>query len=263
MQSRERPRPGQRRSQPARSTLDGFFHLLGAPLDLLGWLTDQIFLTVNVLFDRVGLPIVFASGLAEATVGVGVVFPGVIIMFLGGAHAAGEPLGLAAVWLVASGGTVLGDTISYGLGRWGGRYLAGSRFAPSMRLGAAIMEGRARWLIPFYHLYSVTRAVGPFGAGVVRMPLMIWLPLDYLGAAVANGVWIGGGALFGAAVLTPDGRLEQHPALRIGLLIAGAVWFLLMQRAVQSRMRTLTRAPSATAPDAAADRTGAGSPGAR
>ncbi|MDA0364920.1 MAG: hypothetical protein O3B31_09995 [Chloroflexi bacterium] len=215
--------------------------MLSLPLTFLGWVTDQLFLSVNALFDRVGLPIVFASGLAEATVGVGVVFPGVIIMFLGGAYAAGEPIYLLTVWAVAIGGTAIGDTFSYGLGRWGGRYLEHTRFGPSLRLGSALMRGRGRWFIPFYHLYSVTRAVGPFGAGAVRMPMRSWVPLDYLGAAVANAVWVGAGAIFGTAVLTPDGRLEPHPALRIGLIVVGVLWFLLLRRAAQRGLRELAR----------------------
>ncbi|MEX2229057.1 MAG: DedA family protein [Dehalococcoidia bacterium] len=227
--------------------------MLGAPLEFLGWITDQLFLTINALFDRFGIPIVFASGLAEATLGVGVVFPGVIIMFLGGAYAAGEPLQLVAVWGVAIAGTALGDTISYGVGRWGGRYLERTRFGPSLRLGSALMQGRARWFIPFYHLYSVTRAVGPFGAGAVRMPLRAWLPLDYLGAAIANAVWVAAGAVFGTAVLTSDGRLEQHPALRIGLVVAGMLWFLMLRRVAQSRLRELARVPVAAEGVPAAD----------
>jgi len=223
----------------ARCALDVLLDLIRAPLDFLGWLTDALFLTVNALFTRFGVPIVFVAALAEATFGLGVVFPGVIIMFLGGANAVGEPEELTLVFVAAVAGTAIGDTVSYSLGRFGGRYLLGSRFAPSVRLGAALIEGRARWFIPFYHLYSVTRALGPFGAGAVRMKLRVWLPLDYLGATVANAVWVGTGALFGTAVLTDDGRLEQHPLLRIGLVTAGVLWFLVFRRAVQSRLRGL------------------------
>src|SRR5690606_9504555 len=131
--------------------------------------------------------------IAEATIGVGVVFPGVVIMFLGGATTASDPGRLALVFAAASAGTMLGDVLSYSIGRVGGPHLLGTRFGPSLRLGEALIAGRARWFIPFYHLYSVTRAVGPFGAGAFRLPLLVWLPLDFLGAMVANAVWIGAG----------------------------------------------------------------------
>jgi membrane protein DedA with SNARE-associated domain len=219
--------------------------LLNAPIDALGWLTDSLFLFIHALFERFGVPIVFLSGLSEATFGVGLIFPGVVIMFLGGAQAAGDPAKVFLVFMVAVLGTVIGDTVSYGLGRWGGRYLLRSaRFGPSIRLGTALVEGRARWFIPLYHLYSMTRAVGPFGAGAVRMPLAAWLPLDYLGATIANAIWVGSGAILGTAVLTDDGRLEQHPALRIGLALGGVLWFLLLRRVVQGRLRQLAERPA-------------------
>jgi membrane protein DedA with SNARE-associated domain len=199
-----------------------------------------LLLFIRALFLRFGIPIVFVAALAEATIGVGVVFPGVVIMFLGGAATATDPARLALVFIAASVGTILGDIMSYTLGRVGGRRLLRTRFGPQLRLGSALIEGRARWFIPFYHLYSVTRAVGPFGAGAFRLPVLIWLPLDFLGAMVANGVWIGAGAILGTAVLTPEGRLEQHPLLRVGLFVLGVAWFLLLQRTVHSRMRAIT-----------------------
>lgn len=218
--------------------------MVTAPYDGLNWLADQLFIFMNALYERYGVPIVFVAGVAEATVGVGVVFPGVLLMFLAGAYTADQTDVLGFVFLSAVAGTMLGDTISYGLGRWGSRWVAGSRFAASLAIGRSLVSGRTRWLIPFYHLHSITRAVGPFGSGAVRMPLHVWMPLDYLGATVANGVWVGSGAVLGAAVLTEDGTLEQHPALRIGLAVLAMAWFLIMQREVGRRMRELDREPA-------------------
>ncbi len=218
--------------------------MVTAPYDALNWIADELFIFMNALYERYGVPIVFVAGVAEATVGVGVVFPGVLLMFLAGAYTANQPGVLGVVFLSAVAGTIIGDTISYGLGRWGSRRVANSRFAASLALGRALMTGRTRWLIPFYHLHSITRAVGPFGSGAVRMPLHVWMPLDYLGATVANAVWVGGGAVLGAAVLTEDGTLEQHPALRIGLAVLAMAWFLIMHRAVGRRMRELEQEPA-------------------
>jgi membrane protein DedA with SNARE-associated domain len=191
---------------------------------------------MNGLYERFGVPIVLLAALSEATVGLGVIIPGVVVMFLAGAYSAGDPARLALVFLVSIVGTALGDTLSYSLGRWGSRFVEGTRFAPSLRLGRALISGRTRWLIPFYHLHSVTRTVGPFGSGAVRMPLRVWMPLDYTGAIIANTVWVGGGAVFGTTVLTEDGTLEQHPLLRIGLAVLAVAWFLLVQREVMRRL---------------------------
>jgi len=225
--------------------VDFLLDLLTAPLDGINWLTDQIFLFLNGLFDRFGTPIVFVAALVEATVGLGVVFPGVALMFLGGAYAADDPALLAVVYVIAVIGTILGDTLSYAIGRRGGRLLQNTRLGPTLRAGEAMMTGRTRWLIPFYHLANITRAVGPFGAGAIRMPLRQWMPLDYLGALIANLIWVGAGAVFGTAVLTEDGRLEEHPALRIGLVVVAFVWFYVVQGAFAKRFSEMAKREAA------------------
>ena len=194
---------------------------------------------MNRLFSEFGTPIVFVAALVESTIGLGVVFPGVLMMFLGGAAASQGDASVVVVFLVAVAGTAIGDTISYAAGRWGGERLQYTRLGSSLRLGAQLMDGRARWLIPFYHLHSVTRAVGPFGSGALRIPLRIWVPLDYAGAVIANAVWVFGGFIFGTAVLTEDGKLEEHPALRIGLALAATAWFLVMRETMQRRIRAI------------------------
>ena len=212
---------------------------LTAPYDFLNWIADQLFLAMRALYDRFGIPIVFGAAIAEATVGLGAIFPGQILMFLAGAYTGRDLNSLLLVYLASILGTVIGDTWSYGLGRWGGRAAEGTRLGPSLRLGRALITGRTRWMIPFYHLHSVTRTVGPFGAGAVRMPLLSWAPLDYLGALISNAVWVGAGALFGTAVLREDGTLNQHPALRVGLVVLAVAWFYAMQILARRRMREL------------------------
>jgi membrane protein DedA with SNARE-associated domain len=164
-------------------------------------------------------------------------------MFLGGAYAAEGGASLPVVLLAATAGTALGDVLSYSLGRWGSRWMLSTRLGPSLRVGAQLIEGRARWFIPFYHLYSLTRAVGPFGAGALRLPLRVWVPLDFLGALIFNLTYVGAGALLGTAVLTEDGRLEPHPMVRLGLFIAAFAWFLLLRTAVERRIRDIRRTP--------------------
>ena len=167
-------------------------------------------MTVYQLFGLYGAPIVFFSALAEATVGLGFIFPGVVIMFIGGAAAAKGEGDVVLVLALASAGTMLGDLISYFAGRWGAQLLFQTRLGPTLRLGASLMEGRAKWLIPLYHFHSLTRTVGPFSAGAMRMPLRTWLPLDFLGAVIANVVWVGGGFILGCrSTMRCGGRRGQ------------------------------------------------------
>ena len=229
--------------------MDFLVDLLLAPYDLVNWLADQAFLAMKALYDRFGAPMVFFAGLIEATVGLGFVFPGVVLIFLGGAFAGEQGTPIVLILVLAVAGTILGDTLSYALGRWGGARLEHSRFGSQLRLGREVIGGRARWLIPFYHLNSWTRAVGPFGAGTLRLPLRVWMPLDYLGAVISNTAWVSAGWLLGRAVLTEDGTLEQHPALRIGLAVTAIAWYFFAQREL---VRSYRRARARDAEPAAA-----------
>ena len=217
------------------------------PYDAVNWVADELFRLLARLFTRYGVPIVFLAALTEATVGLGVLVPGVILIFLAGAYATEEGDSLVLILVVSVLGTVMGDSISYVLGRWGGTRMSHTRFGPTLRLGQTLMEGRVKWLIPFYHLNSVTRTVGPFGAGALRMPLHIWMPLDYAGAFIANAVWMGSGAVLGRAVLTDDGTLKQHPALRIALFVAAMAWLVLLQREMERSKRVLRERDAAAA----------------
>ena len=98
-------------------------------------------------------------------------------------------------------------------------------------------------------LFRSTRTVGPFGAGLVRLPLRIWLPLDVVGALVANVVWVGGGYVLGSAFLTAEGTLDQSPVVRVGLIVVGLAWFLVMRRVLHDRMAQ--RVKTEAAPEAA------------
>lgn len=190
------------------------------------------------LFDQFGLPIVFLAAAIEATVLLGVVFPGVVLVFIGGVYAGEGNASVLTVIALATAGTLLGDWLSYMLGRFGGGRLEHTRLGPTMRFGQTLISGRARLLIPFYHLNSVTRAVGPFGAGALRLPLRIWGPLDFIGAVLADSIWVGAGAIFGRTLVTEEGTLSQHPALRVTLYVAAIAWVLVAQREV---IRAYTR----------------------
>ena len=127
-------------------------------------------------------------------------------------------------------GTIIGDTFSYSVGRWGSKFVENTRLAPSVKIGRALVGSKTIWIIPFYHLHNATRAIGPLGAGIVRIPLPIWMPLDYIGAVIANLVWVGSGAIFGTTLLTPDGLLKENLILRIALIVLAVIWFLLLQK---------------------------------
>ena len=221
------------RWEPRLSLIDW----LTAPYDAFNWLLDLVFATAYSLFAEFGAPIVFFAALTEATLGLGMVFPGQQIIALGGAASAKGEGSVVAMMVFATAGTILGDIISYAAGRWWSQTLFESRFGQTLRVAAAMMEGRARWLIPFYHFYSVTRSVGPAAAGSLRIPVRIWLPLDMLGATVFNAAWVGVGYVFGAMLLREDGTLKESAIIRIGLVVFAMAWFFAVRYFFERRLR--------------------------
>ena len=202
-----------------------------------------MFSTAYGLFTQFGAPIVFIAALIESTLGLGMVFPGQQIISLGGAASAkGDAGNVVVMLLYATAGTILGDVISYVVGRRWSERLFASRFAQSLRVASSMMEGRARWLIPFYHFYSVTRSVGPAAAGALRVPFRIWFPLDAFGAALFNVIWIAVGYAFGATLLQDNGTLKESPVVRVGLVVVAMAWFFVVRHLFERRLREVRAA---------------------
>ena len=54
-------------------------------------------------------------------------------------------------------------------------------------------------------------------------------------------------------MLTPEGKLEEHPALRIGLGLGAAIWFVLAQREFLKSYRNAMREEEESSIEAAAE----------
>lgn len=144
------------------------------------------------------LGIVFALPALEASVFLGVVFPGETAVILGGVLAFQGTVPLWAVITVAISGAVIGDQIGYWVGRKYGerllrkvpdRLLSEARLARAQaylrRLGAkGVILGR--WT-------AALRALVPGLAGMARMPYRRFFVANLLGGAV----WATGCALAG------------------------------------------------------------------
>lgn len=243
--------PGERRPRslipPAETPIQSLIDLLTAPYDGFNWLLDLVFATAYGLFARFGAPIVFVAALTESTLGLGMVFPGQQLISLGGAASAKGNGSVVAMLVFATCGTILGDLISYTAGRRFSGALYASRFGTTLRVAASMMEGRARWLIPFYHFYSVTRSVGPAAAGALRIPVGIWLPLDILGAVFFNTVWVFVGFAFGTVLLQENGTLKESPVIRIGFIVLAMAWFFIARQLFERRMREVREAEARSA----------------
>jgi undecaprenyl-diphosphatase len=160
------------------------------------WALDK----VERLFDEYGYYVVFIGVLVENSMFLGLLVPGAIILILAGLAAENGSINIWYVFGLAIVATIIGDTISYTIGRlgWG-------RFIERTGMGAAIekvrgpMESHTAWIILSYHLAGYSRVVGPLAAGLFRIPFRRWAPLDYAGGTIWVLIYTGAGMILGLA----------------------------------------------------------------
>jgi membrane protein DedA with SNARE-associated domain len=217
------------------SAMDIIEWVAGLPVEIYrgySWLIRQGAESVQSLFEEYGYWVLFLGTMAENTLLVGLIVPGLLVVILAGlaAHDGSISLPLAAVLGIL--GTVIGDTISYCLGRFGW-----SRFGESKslrELNAKVREPilrRGTLFVLIYHFAGYTRVIGPTAAGLLKMPYRRWAPADYGGACIWILAYLGVGYGLGLLGLTLDSTDEYFKYLEWGLLVLAIVWISIILRA--------------------------------
>jgi membrane protein DedA with SNARE-associated domain/membrane-associated phospholipid phosphatase len=171
------------------------------------------------LLSTYGYWIVALGVMAES---MGLPFPGETLLLLGGASAGAGYLEIWGVIGAAAGGALVGDTLGYELGRWGGRPLL-ERYGHILHLKArhlaraeAFVARYGTKAVFFGRFIAILRTYSAFLAGVYRLPYPRFLLFNAAGGilwALTFG-WLG--AAFGS-----QWPLIQHWAGRAGLLMLG------------------------------------------
>jgi membrane protein DedA with SNARE-associated domain len=198
------------------------------------------------LFERYGYWVVFFGTLTENTLLVGLIVPGALVIILAGLAAEegsiSVPIAVGLAWL----GTVLGDTISYCLGRFGwGRFGHLPMFADVEEKVRKPLLRRGALFVLVYHFAGYTRVVGPTAAGFLKMPFHQWAPADWGGALL----WVLGYMALGYGLGALGFSLESTDGwfrlVEWGLLVAVMVWgyylYRMGQRAWQRHQEELDR----------------------
>jgi len=211
------------------------FHGYGS---LLRWAAD----TVQELFEDYGYWVVFFGTLSENTLLVGLIVPGALVVLLAGLAAHDGTISWQEAIPLGIAGTIIGDTISYFIGRYGW-----SRFGQTKLLQDLYEKAREPllrrgvWFVLLYHFAGYTRVIGPTAAGLLRMPFRLWAMADYGGAVLWILAYFGIGYGLGLAGLTLDSTDEYFRYVEWALLIIIGAWaYFLVQRhqdAIMQRLR--------------------------
>ena len=165
---------------PRLSPFEGLNEYLNVFQRFSEWLLRKL----ESLFADYGYWVVFLGVLLENSMFLGLLVPGSIILILAGLSAENGSINIWYVIALGIAATIIGDTISYVVGRLGlTRRLADGSLGGAMERAASRMESNHVWIILAYHWAGYSRVVGPAAAGLFRIPYRRWAPLDYAGAA--------------------------------------------------------------------------------
>lgn len=197
---------------------------------LLRWAADA----VQDLFERYGYWVVFFGTLSENTLLVGLIVPGALVVILAGLAAHDGAISVPASIAFGIAGTIIGDTLSYFIGRYGwSRFGHFKMLADLSNKVRQPLINRGTWFVMFYHFAGYTRVIGPTAAGLLRMPFRRWAMADYSGAVLWVLAYFAVGYLLGVAGLTLDSTDRWFRVIEWGLVILAFLW-------VQSLLRQHT-----------------------
>ncbi|MDJ0741512.1 MAG: DedA family protein [Gammaproteobacteria bacterium] len=191
--------------------------------DLLEWIRQNP--------DYAGL-VVFAMSLAESLAIVGMLIPGVIILFGAGVLIGAGVLDFWTMCAWAIAGAVIGDGLSYWLGhhfdylteRW--RWF---RLHPDhLQKGIAFFEEYGDLSVALGRFFGPVRAIVPLVAGLMRMPPKRFYIANVLSALVWAPAYLIPGMVLGEIGNGGDWRQLLFPVAAIVLIVI--VWLLIHLR---------------------------------
>jgi membrane protein DedA with SNARE-associated domain len=143
---------------------------------------------VQPLLDRYGYAGVF---LAITVEGMGLPAPGQTLLIASALTATGGHLSIVWVVLCAFAGAVLGNSLGYCIGRWGGRLLLHKMRVNEAHLGR--MEGyfarSGKGLLLVARFFDGLRQLNGLVAGMLEMDWKVFAIFNILGAGLWTGVW--------------------------------------------------------------------------
>ncbi len=213
---------------------------------------------------------VFLVAFAESVAVVGVIVPGVMILFGAGALIATGELAFWPTAALAIAGAISGDSLSYCIGvRYRSQIRAHwpfNRYPKPLDRGVAFFEKYGAMSVAFGRFVGPGRAIIPMVAGMMRMPRTRFAAANISSAIAWGPAYLAPGIIFGASL-----KLAAEAAARLAILILilsallwAAVWlaqrlfFLLSPQAslgVQALLRWVNLHPQfARTAQALADR---------
>ena len=190
------------------------------------------------------ISLVFLLPALEASVFIGVIFPGEIAVFLGGVAAGRHDTSLTAILLAACLGAVLGDQIGYWVGReWGVTVL---RRIPDRILDEAKLENARRYIrrtgakgVILGRWTAALRALVPGLAGMAGMHYARFLIANAIGGVMWAVAVVLAGFLAGDNWKHVQSLLGRGSSVLLGVIVVAAVGFHFWRKRAERRRATV------------------------
>jgi membrane protein DedA with SNARE-associated domain len=170
--------------------------------------------------------VIFVIAMIESLAIIGALVPGVIMLFGAGALIGNGTLGFWSSFCWAVAGAILGDNLSYWLGRHYEQRMAGSRWfalhPAQLDKALRFVERHGGMSVAFGRFFGPLRAIVPLAAGLLHMAPSHFLIANVLSALVWAPAYLLPGMVFGASL-----ELAGPVSLRLGviILLLGALFF--------------------------------------
>ncbi len=176
--------------------------------------------------------VVFSMALAESLAIVGVLIPGVVILFGAGTLIGTGVLDFWTMCLWAIFGAIIGDGLSYWLGHHF-EYLTGRwrwfRLHPDhLQKGIGFFQKYGDLSVALGRFFGPIRAIVPLVAGLMRMPPGRFFTANVLSALIWAPAYLAPGMLFGEISESGDWRQLMFPVGAVTVIVLG--WLLLHLR---------------------------------
>lgn len=179
--------------------------------------------TLDHLLGTYGYAAVLAFVMVES---IGIPFPGETMVIAAALYAgATHHLDVELIWAAAAAGAIIGDTIGFGVGHWGGYRLLLRHGhlvridEGKLKLGRLIFARHGGKVVFFGRFVSVLRTYAAFLAGTNRMPYRRFLAFNAAGGIVWAGAYAFGFYYLGTALKSLRGPVDVGIGAAAGLVV--------------------------------------------
>ncbi|PQJ80623.1 DedA family protein [Polaribacter porphyrae] len=181
------------------------------------------------LLQTYGYTFLFLGVMLESVFLIGIIFPGIFIMIAGGFFAGIGELNIYYTLLIAFLGMLLGDNISFFLGRL--EIIKMNRIKSILKgkinIDKIINNSKGNLFIMFYHFPVYARMVVPTILGNLNYSLKKWILLNTIGTLIFTVTFILIGYFVGLQSKSIESAISISSYIQLGFLIIFSIFIVL------------------------------------